>query len=131
MRNGPVTEPYKFSDGALRPHHWWKGPNVHNVLMSGLKYRKLAGVMGIPMGSLRWIIRQSRRAGLEPPRRNKEWGPSWDWRAPEVRTLLESGRPDAEIAAELGIVRSSVRRLRGKLRNENQRAADSRQEIGR
>jgi len=92
-----------------------KNPDVLAVFMSGLKYRKLARVMGIRVGSLSWIISQSRRAGLGPPRRAKERGKSWDWRAREVRALLKSGRPDVEIAAKLGIVRSSVRRLRGKL----------------
>ena len=107
-----------------RPKLWWKNARVLRVLMSGKKYRKMAAVLGIGMGSLRWIIRQARREGIGPPRRNKERGPSWDWRAPEVRALLKSGRPDVEIAAELGIERSSVRRLRGKLRKESRRAAD-------
>ena len=80
--------------------------------------------LGVSMGPLHWIISESRRAGLEPPSRNKERGKSWDWWAPEVRALLDSGRPDVEIAAELGIVRSSVRRLRGKLRKETPGAAD-------
>jgi hypothetical protein len=101
------------------PCHWWRNPLVLNVLMSGLKYRKLAGVLGIPMGSLCWIISQSRQAGLGPRRRSRERGRTWYCRTPKVRALLASGRPDVEIAAELGIVRSSVRRLRGKLRKES------------
>jgi hypothetical protein len=88
-----------------------KGAEVQNVLASGKKYREMAADLDIGISTFNWVIHQSRRAGLGPRRRNKERGKSWDWRAPEVRALLESGRPDVEIAAELGIVRSSVRRL--------------------
>jgi len=38
--------------------------------------------------------------------------PRYWWKAPEVRALILSDKPDVEIAAALGIARSSVRRLR-------------------
>jgi hypothetical protein len=104
---------------ARRYQNWWKTPEVQAVLRSGKKYREMAAELGIGMSVLAWIISRSRRAGQGPPRRIKERGKSWDWREPRIRALLESGRPNVEIAAQLGIVRSSARRLRGKLRKES------------
>ena len=56
----------------LRPRLWWKVPEVLAVLRSGKKYREMAETLGISMGLLNWIIGQSRRAGLGPPRRARK-----------------------------------------------------------
>jgi hypothetical protein len=47
-------------------------PEVLAVLRSGKKYREMAETLGISMGLLNWIIGQSRRAGLGPPRRSRK-----------------------------------------------------------
>ena len=47
-------------------------------------------------------------------KRNKNW-----WQAPEVETLILSGKPDKDIAAALGITPAYVGHLRYKMRIQN------------
>jgi hypothetical protein len=63
------------------------------VLRSGKKYREMAEVLGINMGLLNWIIRQSRCAFLGPQSRTKrdnrgctahESAPGAQWSEPEA-----------------------------------------------
>ena len=56
---------------ARRYQNCWKAPEVQAVLRSGKKYREMAAELGIGMSVLAWIISESRRAGLGPPRRIK------------------------------------------------------------
>jgi hypothetical protein len=55
-----------------RYQNWWKTPEVQAVLRSGKKYREMAAELGIGMSVLAWIISESRRAGLGPPRRYRK-----------------------------------------------------------
>jgi transposase len=81
-----------------RPKLWWKAPEVQAVLSLGEKYRDMAATLGIGMGALNSIIRQSRQAGLGPARRYQNL-----WKTPEVQAVLQSGKKYREMAAELGI----------------------------
>jgi hypothetical protein len=82
----------------VRPRLWWKAPEVRAVLSSGKKYLDMATTLGIGVGALSSIIRQSRQAGLGPARRYQNW-----WKTPEVQAVLRLGRKYREMAAELGI----------------------------
>jgi len=82
----------------IRPREWWKAAEVQRVLASGKKYREMATALGIGLGALSSIIRQSRQAGLGPARRYQNW-----WKTPEVQAVLRSGKKYREMAAELGI----------------------------
>jgi len=75
------------------PKLWWKAPEVQAVLSSGKKYRDMAAALGIGMGALNSIIRQSRHAGLGPARRYQHW-----WKTPEVQAVLKSGKQYREMA---------------------------------
>jgi hypothetical protein len=86
-----------------RPHFWWKTPKVQAVLRSGKPYKQMAATLGIGMGALNSIIRQSRQAGLGPARRYQNW-----WKTPEVQAVLRSGGKYREMAAELGIGMSMI-----------------------
>jgi hypothetical protein len=55
----------------IRPRGWWQAPEVQTVLQSGKTYKQMARTLRVGMSALNSIIRQSRRAGLGPPRRQK------------------------------------------------------------
>jgi hypothetical protein len=82
----------------IRPRGWWQAPEVQDVLRSGKPYKQMAAMLGIGMSALNSIIRQSRQAGVGPPRRYTNW-----WKAPEVQAVLRSGKKYREMAAELEI----------------------------
>jgi hypothetical protein len=54
-----------------KPRLWWKADDVQQVLHSGKTYVEMAATLGISMGALNSIIRQSRQAGLGPTRRQR------------------------------------------------------------
>jgi transposase len=95
----------------VRPREWWKAAEVQSVLASGKKYREMAATLGIGMGALNSIIRQSRQAGLGPARRYQNW-----WKTPEVQAVLRSGKKYREMAAELGIGMSVIAWIIGQSR---------------
>jgi hypothetical protein len=79
---------------------WWEDRREDLVKLSRVEFAKLHGRN---VGLVKYQGRSLVGSHIKP----RFW-----WKAPDVQTVLFSGQPDAEIAAELAIAPSSVRRLR-------------------